>query len=202
MSPALTPANDLIRARNVTASECYALLADDHPYTDRTKIFDRLTSSHDTKPDTQTEAMALGVFMESAIARYAAQARGLKLRANTRTIEHPKVNLCATPDYLVLNQRMLVEVKLSSIMYGWSEDDLHPQYEWQARAQLACTNRDVCLVAALVGSRFYCIPVVRDAEKEERLLSTVDEFMQEHVLPGIRPVLAEQSGLSAIVTKR
>lgn len=200
--PALTPANDLIRMRNVSASECYALLADDHPYTNRVKIYDRLTAPMNTKPDDQTEAMSLGVFMEPYIARYAAQARGLKLRANTRTIEHPTVNLCATPDYLVLNERMLVEVKLSSIMYGWSEDDLHPHYEWQARAQLACTNRDVCLVAALVGSRFYCVPVVRNAEKEARLIEAVDTFWNEHIIPGIRPVMAAQSGVTAVVTKR
>lgn len=181
LMPALTEANDIIRARNVAASECYALLDEaigrPHPYTDAAKIFDRLTAPASFPHIDQTEAMAIGVFFEPYVARYAARKLGLKLRANTRTVEHPTVSLCATPDYLVLNKRMLVEVKVSSIMYGWTEDDLLPWYEWQARAQLACTNRDVCLVVALVGSNLFTVPVVRDREKEERLLSTAQSSL-------------------------
>lgn len=125
--------------------------------------------------------------MEPYVARYAAQKLGLRLRANTRTIEHDRVNLCATPDYLVLGKPMLLEVKVSGIMYGWSADDLHPHYEYQARAQLACTKRDVCFIAVLCGSTFYSIPVTRDLAKEERLLEAVDNFFHNHVMPGIRP---------------
>lgn len=204
--PALTEANDVIRARNVTASECYALLDEaithPHPYTSRQKIFDRLTAPATFPHADRTEAMDIGVFFERDVARYAAQRHGLKLRANSRSIEHPKVNLSATPDYIVLNSRMLVECKVSGILYGWNEWDLHPWYEWQARAQLAVTNRDVCLIAALVGVTFHTIPVVRDMEKEERLLETVQSFFDYHVLPGIRPAdIPKQSSLTAIVTK-
>jgi len=184
--PALTPANDLIRAVNITASEVGALL-DVHPYTSPTKIYDRLTDPSYT-PDTQSEAMALGVYFERYIAKYAAQRMGLKLRANARTIVHPDGHmLCATPDYLVLNRRMLVEVKLSSIIYGWSEDSLAPHIEWQARAQLAVTNRDVCIIAALVGSKFYQIPVVREVAKERLMLEVVDLFKRDHLDTGVRP---------------
>jgi len=185
--PALTPANDEIRSRNVSASECYALLGK-HPYATKQGIFDRLVAPWAYGHPEQTEAMQLGVFMEPHIARYAAQKFGLKLRPNKQTREHSSVNLCATPDYIVLNTKMLLEVKLSGIMYGWTEDDLHPWYEYQARAQMACTDRDVVLVAALVGARFFCIPVVRDIDKERRLLEAVDEFFHEHVLTGIRPL--------------
>jgi predicted phage-related endonuclease len=146
--------------------------------------------------------MKIGVFMEPYVAKYAAQKHGLKIRANTRTIEHRKVNLCATPDYLVLNQPMLLEVKVSSIFYGWSEDDLHPWYEYQARAQMACTNREVCIIVALVGSAFFSVPVVRDRDKEEALLQTVDDFFTNHILTGVRPVEPEQSGLWATVTQK
>jgi len=184
--PALTPLNDLVRSRNVSASEVYALLGH-HPYTSPTKIWDRLmTPAMDTHQ--QSEAMAIGVFMEPYVARYAAKKLGLRVRAATRTIEYPgPVNLCATPDYYVLGQRMLLEVKVSSILYGWNEDDLHPHYEYQARAQLACTNRDVCIVVALVGSTFYHIPVVRDLQKEKVMLEAVDRFWYDYVMPGIRP---------------
>jgi hypothetical protein len=154
----------------------------------------------------QSEAMALGVFLEPHVARYAGRKLGLRLRAYTRSVEYkgkPPVNLCATPDYYVLGQNALVEIKVSSIMYGWTDDSLHPHYEWQARAQMACTNRDLCIVCALVGSTFYHIPVVRDMEKEARMLTAVDKFWFDHVMPGIRPEPIDQTRvLSAQVTKR
>jgi predicted phage-related endonuclease len=172
--PPLTPESQLIRNRNVTASEVGALLGK-HPYTSPAQIFDRLRDPElwQSLRDPQNEAMALGVYFEPYIARYAARKLGLRLRANTRTIEHPTHPLCATPDYLVLGQRILVEVKLSSIMYGWDAESLAPHIEWQARAQMACTNRDAVIIAALVGSRFYDIPVVRDAAKEREMLDAV-----------------------------
>lgn len=197
--PALTAANDYIRARNVTASECYALLGH-HPYTSRQRIYDRLTAPYTAPQIDQTEAMALGVYLEPHIARYAARKMGVKVRAFTRTVEYPgPVNLCATPDYMVIGHPMLMEVKVSSILYGWSADDLHPHYEYQARAQLACTNREVCFVVALVGAAFYNIPVVRDARKEESLLEAVDAFFNEYVLAGIRPIEEINPPLRAVV---
>ena len=210
--PALTPANDLVRARNVTASEVGALLGP-HPYTSPTKIYDRLmTPAMDTHQ--QSEAMAIGVFLEPYIAKYAARKLGLRLRGANRSIEYKglltretgervTVNLCATPDYYVLGQNALVEIKVSSIMYGWTEDALHPHYEWQARAQMACANRDLCIVCALVGSTFYHVPVVRDLQKEGRILEAVDKFWWDYVMPGIRPEHIDQTRVSsAQVTKR
>lgn len=199
--PALTADNDLVRARNVTASEVGALLGP-HPYTNPTKIYDRLmTPAMDTHR--QSEAMAIGVFLEPYVARYASRTLGLKLRAATKSIEYKgPVNLCATPDYYVLNQRMLVEIKVSSIMYGWSEGNLHPHYEWQARAQLACTDREVCIVCALVGSTFYHVPVVRDLHLEARMLDAVEEFWYKYVMPGVRPIHEIQTAVkSARVSK-
>jgi predicted phage-related endonuclease len=131
--------------------------------------------------------MAIGVHLEPYVAQWAAKKLGVKVRANPFTREHPKVPLCATPDYLVLNTRMLMEVKVSSIMYGWNEDDLHPWYEYQARAQMACTGRDAVLVVALVGSAFHMVPVVRNDVKERMLTNAVEEFFQQYVLPGIPP---------------
>lgn len=199
--PALTSANDEVRARNVTASECGALL-DYHPYTNPTKIYDRL-SSPIADQHVQTQQMAIGVFLEPYVARYASKYLGLKLRAATRSIEYPgPINLCATPDYIVLNQRMLVEIKVSSITYGWTEDTLHPHYEWQARAQMACTNRDTCIVCVLVGSQFYHIPIVRNLQKERRLLDAVDKFWMDHVMAGVRPVTEIQTRLSSATVSK
>lgn len=197
--PALTPENDLIRSRNVTASECYALLGR-HPYHSRQSIYDRLSAPWAYGHPEQSEAMALGVYFEPHIARYAARRLGLRIRANNKSYEHRLVSLSATPDYLVVGKRMLLEIKLSGIMYNWNEEALHPWIEWQARAQLACTQRDVVMICALVGVAFYTIPVLRDVEKEERLLEAVDTFFNDFVLPGIRPP-DDDATLKAVVTK-
>jgi predicted phage-related endonuclease len=196
--PALTPANDLIRSRNVTASECYALLGR-HPYHTRQTIYDRLVLPWEYGHPEHTQAMDIGSYFEPHVARYAAKHMGLKIRANSRTIEHKKVNLAATPDYWVLNEDMLLEIKVSGIMYGWNSDELHPWVEYQARAQMACANRSVVMVCALVGVSLYTIPVIRDMEKEETLLTAVDDFFHNHVLPNIRPTDEIASSIIATV---
>ncbi len=184
--PALTATNDIIRARNVAASEVGALL-DKHPYSTPWGIYDRLKSEFIIRVE-QSEAMRLGQYFEPYIARYAAQKLGLKLRANTRTRELPHVALCATADYYVVGHPYLVEVKLSNKQFMWTEETLQPYIEWQARAQMAVYDRDLCIIAALVGSTFYIVYVQRDAAKEKLLLDTVHQFMQNHVYPSIRPI--------------
>lgn len=184
--PPLTPRNDLVRARNVSASEVYALLGK-HPYTDPLKIWMRLTNYPGFLVDAQSEAMLLGIEFEKPIAQYASRKLGVKLRANTKTHELREARLCATPDYYILGQHGLLEVKLSSIMYGWADDTLHPHYEYQARAQMAVTGREFVLFAVLVGSRFFSPIVTRDLEKERRMLNAVAEFFALYVDTGIAP---------------
>ena len=197
--PALTEANDIIRASNIAASEVGALI-DEHPYSSRASIYDRLTDPHPVKIE-QTEAMALGQFFEPAIARYVAKKYGLRLRANNRTLVHPRIMLCATPDYFVLGERMLIECKLSSKQYVWAEETMQPYIEWQARAQMAVTDRQVCIIAALVGSAFYAVPIVRDAAKEELLETAVQTFVRDHLQTGIRPDEVDRSKVKRIVVQ-
>lgn len=196
--PALTPANDVIRARNVTASEVGALLGP-HPYTSARNIYMRLTDPAWVKP-THTDAMHLGVWFERRIAQEAARRLGVKIRANSRTIEHKSRMLAATPDYLILRPRTsngfmlplrgLIECKLSAILYGWSQDKMPEHVEWQARAQLCVTDREVCFVAVLVGSQFHLIPVVRDTGAEMLMLAAVDE-MEVRIATGNPPAPIE-----------
>lgn len=195
--PALTAANDLIRARNVSASEVYALMGK-HPYSSPQKIYDRLSSPMPDLHSHSSEAMSIGAYMEPYVARYAATQLGVRVRACIKTYEHKTVSLCATPDYYIMGKPMLLEVKVSSIMYGWTEHDLHPHYEYQARAQMACTGRSTVFVAALVGAKLYLIPVTRDLAKERDMLDAVTTFWNENVIPGIRPGEPSTS-LTAIV---
>jgi putative phage-type endonuclease len=200
--PALTAANDAIRARNVTASEVGALLGP-HPYTSALNIYMRLTGDPGWVKPMHTDAMHLGVWFERRIAQEAARRLGVRVRANMRTIEHKSHMLAATPDYLVLRPRnariadtfmkplrALIECKLSAILYGWSAEKMPDHVEWQARAQLAVTNRDVCFVAVLVGSQFHLIPVVREKGPERMMIDAVDE-MENRIVRGVPPAPLE-----------
>jgi predicted phage-related endonuclease len=143
----------------------------------------------------------MGIEFEPAIARYAAKKLGIKLRPNRVTRELRDIPLCATPDYYIVGQRGLVEVKLSGITYGWDDDSLHPWYEYQARAQMACTNRDFVVFAVLVGSRFYTPIVTRDMEKERYMVDKVLEFWDRYIVTETPPPEEMQLPLVTTVTK-
>jgi predicted phage-related endonuclease len=176
--------NDAIRAENVTASECGALL-DWHPYSSPLKIWDRLVSPFPMEYLT-SEAMETGSFMEAAILRLAEKRLGFKSRQNGRTFQHPKVRLCATPDAFVLGQPPgLVEIKLSGRPELWRS--VPPHVEWQVRAQMACTGRATAAVCVLVGAGLRTFLLEREADKEDQLLAAVDRFWNEYVLPLKRP---------------
>ncbi len=188
--PPLTASNELIRARNVSASEVGALL-DGHPYATPEGIYDRLTGA--PEPRRESEAMSLGSWMESAILRFAERRDGFRARANPYTLEHPGVRLCATPDaylltpmpFAITEERALVEIKMSGRPELWRTV---PDYvEWQARAQLAVTGRDVVYIYVLVGMQLVRHAVWRDAQKEDRLLGAVERFWIHNLVAGVRP---------------
>lgn len=184
MSPALTPANEAIRAMNVTASEVGALLGD-HPYMTPEGIWDRLCSPFALQLE-QSEQMQNGSFMEAAILRLAEKRLGIKARLNSRTYVHPKVRLCATPDALVAGTPPgLVEIKLSGRVELWRSV---PEYvEWQVRAQMACTGRQTAAVCVFVGAGLRTFLLEREADKEAQLLQAVDTFWVDHIVTGVRP---------------
>jgi len=189
--PALTAANAIIRARNVTASECGALMPEGHPYHSPRSIFDRLMGEPQ-EPKT-SEAMALGSYFEATILRYAEQRDGFRARLNARTFEHPSMFLCATVDafvtkpgpWVMVPERALVEVKMSGRLELWQS--VPPYIEWQVRAQLACTARDVGYIYVLVAQRLLRFEVYRDAAKEAALLAAVQRFCTHNIAAGVRP---------------
>lgn len=189
--PALTAANDLIRSQNVSASEVGALL-DGHPYATPEGIWDRLCAPEGIVRR-ESEAMSLGSFFEPVILRYAERRDGFRARLNGATLEHPKVRLCATPDgyvtrampWALVPERALVEIKMSGRPEIWR--DVPSYVEWQARAQLAVTRRDVVYIYVLVGMALLRHAVWRDIEKEERLLVAVERFWTDHVVARVRP---------------
>lgn len=191
--PPLTPRNQLIRAGNVTASEVAALLRVGHPYATPEAIYDRLTVG---APDKSTQAMRIGSALESGILRLAEAEFGFHARANSRTFTHPTVRLCATPDAFAISplpwalvpERALIEIKMSGRPELWR--DVPSYIEWQARAQLACTGRDVVYIVVLAAMRLIPFPVYRDSDKEAELTDAVQRFWADHLDARVRPVPA------------
>jgi hypothetical protein len=186
----LTAANAEIRAQNVTASEVGALMGP-HPYTTPEAIWDRLCSPFALEV-VQTESMDTGSCMESSILRLAERRLGFKARQNSRTFVHKRVRLAATPDAFVIGDPPLpnlppglVEIKFGQPFGPWKT--LPPYVEWQARAQMSCTNRESVLVAVLVNVRLQPFFVERDRAEEDRMLERVDRFWRDHIVTGIRP---------------
>lgn len=196
--PALTPANDEIRAQNVSASEVGALMGP-HPYMTPEQIWDRLCSPFALER-AQTEAMENGSFMEAAILRLAEHRLGIKARLNSKTYVHKKVRLCATPDALVPGQPPgLVEIKMSGRPEMWRSVPLH--VEWQVRAQMACTGRYTAAVCVLVGVGLRTFLLEREPDKEAALLEAVDRFWLDHVVTQIRPEPAVPAPMLLEITR-
>lgn len=192
--PPLTQANEVIRRENVTASEVAALLAGGHPYTTPEGIYDRLTLPDVPRKDSQ--AMRLGSHMEGAILRFAETELGFRARASARSFVHPRVRLAATPDafaigrmpWAVAPERAIVEVKMSGRPELWR--DVPSYIDWQCRAQMACTGRDVVYIVVLAAMRLLTFPVYRDPDKEAELTDAVQRFWTDHIVARVRPVPA------------
>jgi hypothetical protein len=188
--PPLTAANQIVRSGNVTASEVAALMPGGHPYMDAGDIYDRLNGRDSIK---ESQAMRIGSAMESSILRFAERELHFKARANARTLRHPTVRLCATPDaYLVgrwpnavVAERALIEVKMSGREDMWRE--VPPYVMWQARAQMAVTDRDVVYIVVLVAMRLRTFAVVREGDTEHALLTAVQRFWTDNFAAGVRP---------------
>lgn len=189
--PPLTPRNDAIRRENVTASEVAALMDGGHPYATPQSIYDRLTLPETAVKDSQ--AMRLGSHMEGAILRFAESEMGFRARANGRTFTHPRVRLCATPDAFAVGrmpwamtpERAIVEVKMSGRPELWR--DVPDYIDWQCRAQLACTGRDVVYIVVLAAMRLLAFPVHRDLDKEAELTDRVQRFWTDNIVARVRP---------------
>lgn len=188
--PPLTPENLRLRSENVTASEVAALMPSGHPYATPEGIYDRLTIG---APDISSQAMRIGSHMENAVLRFAESEFGFRARANSRTFVHPSVRLAATPDAFALTslpwelvpERALIEVKMSGRAELWRE---MPDYiDWQCRAQLAVTRRDVVYVVVLAAMRLLWFAVYREPDKETELLAAVQRFWTDHIVAGVRP---------------
>jgi len=173
--PAPSAQGHAIRATRVGASEVGALLGF-HPYTAPADIWARLVGA--PKPKPETSAMSAGNALEPSVAAMWAAKTGGAIRRCALTYTHRTAALCATPDYYVPPAELL-EIKVSSDYDLWAQ---LPQYVyWQAQAQMACTGRGVCHVAALLGSTLRTHRVERDESAIAEMVRAVDAFIADYV---------------------
>jgi hypothetical protein len=134
--------------------------------------------------------MRVGSYLEAPVLRML-RWEGLRARACHRAYVHPTLPLTASPDAYAAPHRGypagLVEVKVT---YAWAEI---PAYvRWQALTQLLLTDRAVCWVAALTGSRLTVVPVEADWGAFRDILGAVELFNEQHLAPRIPPALPAQ----------
>jgi hypothetical protein len=164
-----------------------AALLGQHPYLSARDVYERIVNG---RRQEVTAQMRNGQLLEPAILRLL-RTEGLRTLACSRAYVHPTLPLSASPDAYAWPHRGygrgLVECKAT---YAWAEI---PAYvRWQALTQLLLTDRSVCWVAALTGSRLVTVPVEADWGAFRDILEAVELFNEQHLRPRIPPALPAQ----------
>lgn len=123
--------------------------------------------------------MRVGTALEGLIASEYAEATGRRVRRLNALWIHPSIPWAgASPDYAVVGERRLLEVKHSSYRGRWS--DGLPQYvESQVRWQLGVMRYPVADVAALLGADDLRVYTVEHEEAVfEDLVAVARDFRQ------------------------
>jgi hypothetical protein len=183
--PAPSVEGRALRATRIGASEVAAIVEPgSHPFTSAADVYARLV--HGVERSVTGSRVQLGVDLESYVASRWRELTGRKVLRAWRSYTYRDLPLLATPDYLVPHDALL-EVKVAR--GGYSDDfaDLPRSWYWQLVAQLACTDRAVGYVAALIGSELKTWTIERDLAAEVELLNAVDRFDRLHLTPRIPP---------------
>jgi hypothetical protein len=154
--PPLGDQNWIAREGRVSASEVAALMPEGHPYMDARDIYDRLVGLR--RMDAPSPAMRLGTILEPAILAAAADFFDLRVRTNSRTLVHPTLPLCATPDAYALGRRELVEIKYSGNPTAWANLPAHVYWQAQAQLMAAPGYRGVWVVVLAGSLRRWYVP--------------------------------------------
>lgn len=188
--PAPSERGHAIRAGRIGASEVGAIVEPEtHPYTTPIDVYARIVEGV-PKYQSGTTRMRLGNDLEPYVASRWRERTGKRTLRSFRTYPHPTgYALAATPDYYVVGEPALLEIKVDR--GGYSDDwvDLPRHVFWQVLAQLSCTGRSIGYVGALVGSelRTFVVDRADHAADESRMLFAVEEFTLQHLAVGIPP---------------
>lgn len=149
----------------------------------------------DSEPSSPSLPAWLGLKMESVVAELYAQATGVRVRAERRTLMHPKTTfpMGSHFDFRARGRpKLLVECKTRAYMKGFGEDGSTeiPADIWaQVQHEMCVAGAEECHVAVLFGHHsFRVYPIKRDQQFLDKLLPKLEAFWFEHIVPGVPPL--------------
>lgn len=133
--------------------------------------------------DEPTVQMDAGNWLEPALGKWYAHETGYDV-ASFGSVVHPRYPFMGcTPDLCVSGQRRIAQIKLVGawMMREW-EDDVPDYVQVQVQHEMEVCDVDVCDVIALIGGTdFRILPIERDREMGECLVTICHDFMRDYV---------------------
>ncbi len=129
------------------------------------------------------EHIRRGNFLEPAIAEWAADKWGMKIRKVKRYKQHPDVpRLGASLDYESQEGKLIpVEIKSSEARQLWEVDgdtilDAPLKYLLQVQTQLACAGAEYAWLIVMLAGKLYRMKVHRHDDTIQKILAEVKDF--------------------------
>ena len=160
-----------------------------NPYSSAMKVFQDKTSEDVEAQD--NEAIRIGCDLEDYVAKRCMEASGLKVRKSNfmyRSTEHPF--MIADVDRLVVGEDAGLECKTASAYHAdkWADGNIPLHYAMQCYHYMAVTGKRTWYIAAVIlGREFTYRKLEWDDELINRLISTEEDFWDNHVVPGVIP---------------
>jgi putative phage-type endonuclease len=138
-----------------------------------------------SKSSTKTRA---GHEFEEAIARLYSEQMGVKLRRSGTVVNKTEPWIMATPDRLVVGQRVAVEIKLVgvNVMHHW-HGGIPDYVRLQAAWQMLAIDYEAVDVVAMIGTDYPIVRVHRDPDLERQIVDVAREFWIKNVLGDTPP---------------
>lgn len=157
---------------------------------------------------TPSEQAELGHLMEPLILRLYCSRTGVEVRPCETTYRHPELSwLTATPDALVVGQRVLVEAKNvgARVMSHW-DDGVPPYVTAQAQQQLIVVGGEIAErvdVAAVLGGAGLSIYAIHpDVELQALMLEQLQRFRRDYWERDVPPPRGPLENLDEYARKR
>ena len=160
-----------------------------NPFSSAMKVFKDKTSEEVEEQD--SEAVRIGHDLEDYVAQRFMEATGLKVRKSNfmyRNKEHPF--MIADVDRLIVGEDAGLECKTASAYNAdkWADGDIPLHYVMQCYHYMAVTGKRTWYIAAVIlGREFTYRKLEWDGELISRLITTEEDFWNDHVVPGSIP---------------
>ena len=160
-----------------------------NPFSSAMKVFKDKTSEEVEEQD--SEAIRIGHDLEDYVAQRFMEATGLKVRKSNfmyRNKEHPF--MIADVDRLIVGEDAGLECKTASAYNAdkWADGDIPLHYVMQCYHYMAVTGKRTWYIAAVIlGREFTYRKLEWDGELISRLITTEEDFWNDHVVPGSIP---------------